>query len=299
MNISCLSICLRFMCPNVGSMLFRYGVVAFAVLAVGCDSKAADSVRLNDGIPGPNNIIIKESFVLARPDIVTAGFNQMVDELCPNSTRVSQAEVEKMYARTVETYISGRNKTVIKKGFSVRGNEEPCNSLGQRIESVSTDKARMGIIVNKKPGKISVEITDFAKSETVDFAFNRALKAYPSRVKFWTDAKYSKKEKVFGHECGYQEGVPDAFCTLMPNPLVVAFRNLLVLKAPPHRPLPDCNKSVEEALQNVPLLLRSGKCIGDVVHTVDSFEMNAAMPVGIFEIPAYARDARPVVKVME
>lgn len=274
-------------------------LMAGAVLIAGCDSNAASGSGKSQGLQEPDNIIIKETFVLARPDIVTAGFNKTVDELCPALPHVTQAAVEKMYSRTIETYISGRNKTVIKKEFKVRGVDDPCNSLGSRVESVSINKPRMNIIVNKNANGITTEITDFSKDEMADFAFDRAKKSYPGRVKFWKDATYSKTEKIFGHECGYQQGIPTAFCTLLPNPLVVPFKNLLVLKAPPHRPAPGCEKSVEESLQNVSLLSLSGKCLGDMVHTIQNFEMNVAMPAGIFEIPEYARDVKPVMKVIE
>ena len=274
-------------------------LMVVAALIAGCDSKAASGTAHSKRFQEPDNIIIKETFVLARPDIVTAGFNKAVDELCPTLPHVSQAAVEKMYSRTIETYISGRSKTVIKKEFRIRGVDDPCNSLGSRVESVSIDKPRMSIIVNKNASGTKVEITDFSKDEMADFAFDRAKKSYAGRVKFWKDAQYSKIEKIFGHECGYQEGVPTAFCTLLPNPLVIPFKDILVLKAPPHKPAPGCDKSAEEALKNVPVLSLSGKCLGDMVHTIQTFAMNVAMPVGIFEIPEYARDVKPVVKVIE
>ena len=279
--------------------LHPIGLVALAALTVGCDSNAANGIKKVDGVSGPDNIIIKESFVLARPDIVTAAFNKSVDELCPDLPHVSQADVEQMYARSIETYISGRSKTVVKKGFAARGNDDPCNSLGVRIESVSINKPKVGIIVNRRDAKVNVEIEDFSGDPYFDTGFERALKSYPGRVKTWQGVEYTNKERVFGYECGYSKSVPGASCTLLPNPVVVAFRDLLVLKAAPHKSMPGCEGSVAEALQNVPVLSLSGKCVGDMVHTIDSFKMNVGMPTGIFEIPAYARDVKPVVKVIK
>lgn len=274
-------------------------LIAGAVLATGCDSNAASDAAKSHGLQEPDNVIIKETFVLARPDIVTAGINKTVDELCPALPHVSQDAVKEMYSRTIETYISGRSRTVVKKEFKVRGVDDPCNSLGSRVESVSIDKPKMNIIVNRNKNGITVEVNDFSKDEAVEFAFDRSKKTYPSRVKFWKEAVYAKTEKVFDHECGYQEGIPNASCTLLPSPVVVPFKNILILKAAPHKPIPGCEKSVEEALQNVPLLSLSGKCMGDMVHTIQSFEINVTMPSGIFEIPEYARDVKPVVQVIE
>lgn len=277
------------------------GVALCCLLVAQVYSSAANGNGVNSALVGaPDNIIVKESFVLARPDIVLAGFNRMIDELCPTLPHVSLAEVQQMYSRTVLTYLSGRSKTVIKEDFFIDGlGRQPCNALGERTQSVQIDKPKQHIGIHTKGTDVTVKITDFSSDESFDLGYEIRLKTYPQKLASWTKQNFLRKEKVFGYDCGYQDIGIEVGCTLLPYPKVIAFNDFLVLKTPPHRHAPGCEKSVDDALAGVSVLNLRGKCLGDMVHTIDRFEMNAAMPAGIFDLPPDARGVQPVVKVIK
>lgn len=285
---------------SVGMHVGR-GVALGCLLLAQVNSSVASGNGVTPALAGaPDNIIVKESFVLARPDIVLAGFNRTIDELCPALPRASLAEVQQMYAQTVLTYLSGRSKTVIKEGFFIDGlGRQPCNALGERTQSVQIDKPKQHIDIYKKGNDVTVKITDFSNDESFDLGYAIRLKTYPQKLASWTKQNFLRQEKVFGYDCSYQDIGMEVGCTLLPYPKVIAFNDFLVLKAPPHRHPPGCEKSVDDALAGVSMLNLRGTCLGDMVHTIDRFEMNAAMPAGIFDIPPDARGVQPVVKVIK
>lgn len=280
----------------VGSVILRCGIAILGLSIAGCDGNAKGISKDVSELHAPDNIVVKESFVLARPDIVTEAKNRTIAVLCPELDRVTQQQVTEMYRRTKETYISGRKKTVIEKGFSVGGADDACNSLGRRTERVKISTPEAATNVYQTDGKVSVEISNFTNLEAQNFLEAKSLKSYPSRTQIWKSAKYASREKIFGHECGRQTGSAIDYCTLLPVPLVVFFKDVLVLKAPPHKNALDCDQSVETALANVPFLLLSGRCLDDVIHTIDSFEMNVSIPAEIFELPDSAKGVAPTVK---
>ena len=284
-----------------------------------CTSCALVFLMLNaqaaDVATAPDNIIIKKHLttVGAEHILFTIKFIEKTCDLLGTPLKggpFNEAYVLKKLSDAETVYLSGRQKVVYKEGFSdiPPGGRNSCDLTLRPHRSVEfSSPSKNWAAYEDTDGKHRLEASDYDTRYIAmdNQRYQNRVSDYNARTGKRRPAKNILTEKHFNETCGYTEMNLKLFkytpCYLLDSPYHVGTDYPLILhqkdrgdRLITNRDVKvDCSRTPEDIAEKEGYGAVQACFMNSAFSQVDSFEINAAMPNGIFELPDFARNLKP------